>query len=152
MFMMIPPIDFQAQFTPKIYKSAARHSTIYSTNAVASVHHGSSSSSSPSDCLAQLEEARSMALKAQGKIQLLWIASTDNKSPARSVLPSLSFGGRSNDTFRRLQRLADKLNQYLSSLLSTNLKFEYSGTFKLNIASIIIKHEQKRLAHFLDVW
>jgi hypothetical protein len=93
-----------------------------------------------------------MASKTQDKIRLLWITSTHDTSPARPTLPSLDLKDKSNPTFRRLQRLIRNFNQSLDSWISTNLKFEYSGTFKLNIATTIIKHERKCLAHFLEEW
>lgn len=153
MYMILPPIDFQARCTPEIQKIASRPSTIaaYSKNTVPSLLRGSSCSS-PSDCLAQLEEVRNMALRIQNKIRLSWITSTHNTSPSRSALPSLSLEDKSDPTFRRLQHLIHKLNQSLDSWISINLKFECSGTFKLNIVCTVMEHEQKCLAHFLNKW
>lgn len=153
MYMIVPPIDFQARCTWEIQKTVPRRSTItaYSKNTVPSSPRGSSSTS-PSDCLVQLEEMRSMALRTQDKIQLLWITSTHDTSPARSALPSLNLKDKSDPGFRRLQRLVHNFNQSLGSWISTNLKFETSGTFKLHIVYAILKHEQNCLAHFLKKW
>lgn len=151
--MIVPPVDFLARYTSGIQKTISRPSTIiaYSKNTVPSLLRGSSSSS-PFDCLAQLEEVRSMALRTQDKIQLLWIASTHNTSPARSALPSLELKDTLDPTFRRLLRLIHNFNHSLNSWVSTNLRFEVSGTFKINIVCTILEREQGCLAHFLRKW
>lgn len=153
MYMIVPPIDFQARCTREIRKTASRPSTItaYSKNAVPGLPCGSSSSS-PSDCLAQLEELRNMAFRTQDKIQLFWTTSTHNTSLARSTLPSLNLKDKSDPGFRRLQSLVHNFNQSLNSWISTNLRFDISGNFMLNIVCAILKHEQKCLMHFLKKW
>lgn len=149
--MIVPPIDFQARCARKIQKTATRPSAIAacSKSTIPSPHR-ELPSITPSDCLTQLEKVRSLASKTQDKIQLLWITSTHNTSPARSTLPSLNLKDKTDSTFKRLQRLIHNFTQILSSWLSTNLK----GTFKLklNILTTIMEQERNCLARFLEEW
>lgn len=80
------------------------------------------------------------------------MTSIHDKSPARSALPSLNFKDKSDPVFRRLQRLIHNFNKILNSWLSTNLKSEYCGTFKLNTVTTIIEHGRKCLSRFLEIW
>jgi hypothetical protein len=150
MYMTLAPIDFQVRCAPKIQTLIPEPST-----ATAACGTGSSPSVhcapepySPSDCLAQLEETRDVALKARRTMQHLWITSNHNKLPTRSALPNLNLELYSNIRFRCLQCIVDDLDSGLASSLATYLEVKCSDTLNLCYMTTVVGHEQQCITRF----
>jgi hypothetical protein len=148
--MTLAPIDFQVRCAPKIQppiSEAFKATAAYGTGSSPSVHYAPEFYT-PSDCLAQLEVTRDVALKAQRTMQHLWITSNHNKSPTRSALPNLGLNSYSNIRFRCLQCIVDDLDSGLASWLATYLKVKCSDTLNLCYITTVVGHEQQCITRF----
>ena len=154
MYMILPPVDFQARCAPKVQNLVPQppsNTAACSTGTGPTVRRAPKPCS-PSTCLAQLEKTRDMALKAQDEIHLIWTTSTRNGSLARSALPHLSIESSSDIAFCHLQCVVDDLDIRLASCMITHPKVEYHDTLGIHHVAAAVSREQKCLARFFHKW